>query len=264
MSPSEYVLLVDGVAAGLCAAAGYGMLTLTPSRAAAIRGCFCLSAIGFGSLGVTWGIWGADPMQTLTVRLVVAGITGALAAIALTWALWQIRDQLGVAQLVAPEIVGPGGSGGKAKVAGNRSGAEGGIGGKGGLGEGGPGGDAEVTGDDSFARGGDGGNAGQPDGRGGPRTLSPGERMNLPTAMWPYGYGGRGANSPEYDRRLKILAQVRAEFMRAFPDDLVFIEAGIDVVPANWVNKRLEELGESWRITLKDGGYELPPLKRPR
>jgi len=200
-------------------------------------------------------------MQTLPVRLMIAGITGAVAAIAITWALWQIRDQVGGAQSAAFEIIGPGGPGGKARVSGNRSGAEGGIGGKGGLGAGGPGGDAEVIGNNSFARGGDGGNAGQPDGRGGPRTLSPGERMNLPTAMWPYGYGGRGANAPEYDRRLRILAEIRAEFMKAFPDDVVFVEAGIDVVPISWVNKRLEELGESWRVTLKDGGYELPPLK---
>lgn|SRR5882724_6613359 len=261
MSPSEYALLADSVGAGLCAAAGYGMLTLSPSKARAIRMSFWLSSISFGTLGIIWGIWGADPMQTLAIRLTVSGVTGALAAIALTWALWQIRDQLGGAQLVPSEILGPGGAGGKAKVSGNRSGAEGGIGGKGGLGAGGPGGDAEVTGDNSFARGGDGGNAGQPDGRGGPRTTSPGERMNLPTAMWPYGYGGRGANAPEYDRRLKILTQVRAEFMKAFPDDVVFVEAGIDVVPISWVNKRLEELGESWRVTLKDGGYELPPLK---
>jgi hypothetical protein len=240
------------------------MLTLSPSRAAAIQGCFWLSAFGFANLGVIWGIWGADPMQTLPVRLMIAGITGALAAIAVTWALWQIRDQLGDARSATAEFLGPGGAGGKARVFGNRSGAEGGIGGKGGVGPGGPGGDAEVTGNNSFARGGDGGNAGQPDGRGGPRTLSAGERLNLPTTMWPYGYGGRGANAPEYDRRINILARIRTEFMKSFPDDVVFIEAGIDVVPVSWVNKRLEELGESWRVTLKDGGYKLPPLEPPQ
>jgi hypothetical protein len=153
-----------------------------------------------------------------------------------------------------------GGKGGNAKVAGNNSGAEGGTGGRGGIGRGGDGGSVEVKGDNSFARGGDGGNAGQPDGRGGPRTMSPGERQNLPTSVWPYGYGGRGANAPEYDRRLKVLANIRKEFIKAFPDDEVFIQAGIDQVPVSWINKRLEEMNESWRVQLKDGGYVLPPL----
>jgi hypothetical protein len=165
------------------------------------------------------------------------------------------------AALVADHPLGPGGAGGNAKVVGQRSGAEGGTGGKGGMGPGGKGGDAEVQGDNSFARGGDGGNAGTPDGRGGPRTLSPGERLNLPTQMWPYGYGGRGGNKPEYDRRLKILTQMREEYMSAFPDDVVFINAGIDQVPIRWVNKRLEEIGEDWRVQMpQECGYKLPPL----
>lgn len=153
-----------------------------------------------------------------------------------------------------------GGKGGNAKVSGNRSGAEGGAGGIGGLGVGGDGGNAEVEGDDSFARGGDGGNAGTVDGRGGRRTLSPGERLNLPTNMWPYGYGGAGANAPEYDRRLFILTQLRNEYLVAFPDDARFIHAGIDTVPEHWINKRLEELGERWRIELWRGGYVMPAL----
>lgn len=55
---------------------------------------------------------------------------------------------------------------------------------------GGDGGNAEVMGNNSIVRGGSGGNAAQVDGRGGFRTLSPGERNNLPTSMWKYGYGG--------------------------------------------------------------------------
>jgi hypothetical protein len=261
MSPADYVLLTDGVGASLCVAAGYGMLTLMPAKTTAIRGCFWAAGIGFGSLGVVWAVWGADPMQSLSVRLTVAGITGAIAATALAWVLWQIRDHTPVPEnptSTVPE--GPGGRGGNATVEGKHSGAAGGTGGMGGIGPGGPGGDAAVKGDNSFARGGDGGNAGQPDGRGGPRTLSQGERLNLPTAIWPYGYGGRGANAPEYDRRRNLLKQIRAEFMKAFPDDVPFIEAGIDQVPISWVNKRLEELGEHWRVTMGEGGYVLPPL----
>jgi hypothetical protein len=78
--------------------------------------------------------------------------------------------------------------------------------------------------------------------------------------MWPYGYRGRGANKPEYDRRLRILTQVREEYMKAFPDDVPFINAGIDQVPVRWVNKRLEEIGEDWRVEMRDSGYILPPL----
>ncbi len=139
------------------------------------------------------------------------------------------------------------------------------VGGSGGhagpFGDGGGGGDAKAVGQGSFAMGGDGGNAGLADGRGGRRTISPGERLNLSTNMWPFGYGGAGSNMPEYDRRLKVLIQIREEYRDAFPGDVVFIDAGIDQVPVGWVNKRLEELGETWRILgLAEGGYEMPPL----
>ncbi len=254
MTPSEYVLLVDGVGSGVMATAGYGMLTFGVTKFRAIRACFWSAAIGIGILGI---VWGADVNQPLWARLIVAGCTAAVAAMALTWALWSVSDHAEIAAITA---TGPGGPGGNAEVMGQRSGAVGGAGGMGGLGPGGRGGNAEVKGDDSYARGGDGGNAGQPDGRGGRRTLSPGERENLPTAMWPFGYGGRGANKPEYDRRLQLLMHIRQEYMKAFPDDLIFIEAGIDTVPTGWINKRLEEMDEQWRVTLKDGGYVLPPL----
>lgn len=154
-----------------------------------------------------------------------------------------------------------GGDGGRAKVTGRGSGAEGGAGGSSGVGPGGRGGDAEVIGDFSFARGGDGGNAGQRDGRGGRRTLSLGERMNLPTDMWKYGYGGQGANHPEYDRRLTVLIRVRQEYIEAFPDEAPFIQAGVDQVPVQWVNKRLEELTELWRVREGVLCYEMPPLE---
>ena len=153
------------------------------------------------------------------------------------------------------------GRGGRATVEGNRSRAVGGDAGESGLWAGGAGGDAIVKGDDSAARGGAGSNSPQPDGRGGRRTKSPGELENLPTAFWPYGYGGRGANAPEYNRRLGILAQIRADFIRTFPDDKAFVDAGVDPVPVAWVNKRLEEIGEVWRVLMGDGGYILPPLE---
>ena len=119
-----------------------------------------------------------------------------------------------------------------------------------------------VIGDSSFARGGDGGNSSQPDGRGGRRTMSAGEQEELSTSAWPFGYGAAGANAPEYDRRLKILIQVRKDYYQAFSSDKIFVDAGIDQVPIRWVNKRLEELDETWRVrsSNENCGYILPPL----
>ena len=154
-------------------------------------------------------------------------------------------------RVATPALVG--GRGGNAAVEGHRSGAQGGDAGESGLWPGGPGGDAFVKGNDSFARGGDGSNAPQADGRGGRRSRGPGEKLNLPTMTWSFGYGGHGADTPEYARRLKLLTQIRAEYIAKFPDDVPYIEAGIDPVPENWVNKRLEEMGETWRVTLGDG-----------
>ena len=37
----------------------------------------------------------------------------------------------------------------------------------------------------------------------------------------------------------------------------MFLQAGVDQVPISWVNKRLEEIGETWRVQLNDGGYVL-------
>jgi hypothetical protein len=47
----------------------------------------------------------------------------------------------------------------------------------------------------------------------------------------------------------------------AFPEEMPFVNAGVDPVPLNWVNKRLEELGEIWQVEMGNGGYVLPPLE---
>ena len=74
-------------------AAGYGMLIYGDAKKQAIRGCFWMAAIGFGGLGVIWGVWEADVTQPLSVRLLVAGTTSAIAGMALTWVLWHLGDQ---------------------------------------------------------------------------------------------------------------------------------------------------------------------------
>ena len=78
--------------------------------------------------------------------------------------------------------------------------------------------------------------------------------------MWKYGRGGLGGNSTEYDRRLGILTTIRQGYLREFPDEAPFINAGVDQVPVAWVNKRLEEIGENWRVEMDDAGYKMPPL----
>jgi hypothetical protein len=157
-----------------------------------------------------------------------------------------------------PPLVG--GRGGNATVEGNRSGAVGGDAGESGLWPGGRGGDATVKGDRSYARGGTGSNSPQPDGRGGRAAKGPLEIENGETSLWKYGRGGIGASAPEYNRRMALLTKFRNEYFQEFPAEKPFIEAGIDPVPVNWVNKRLEEIGETWRVTMGDGGYILPPL----
>jgi hypothetical protein len=142
------------------------------------------------------------------------------------------------------------------------------IAGNGGIGtdkaQGGRGGDAKAEGLNSIAIGGDGGNAMTPDGRGGKCTASPCEHLNFPTELWKYGYGGAGENHPEYDRRLSVLINIRNEFRLEYPSKWRFIEAGVDTVSTSWINKRLEEIGENWRIkALSDAGYVLPDLLNP-
>ena len=260
MSPVDYFMFIDPVFSSALVGAGYGMLTYGDRKIGAIRVCFWLAAIGIGSDGVVWGVWGANDAQPLWMRLTVAGVTGAAAAVGLTWGLWHLRDHIAPA---SPVTIGQGGDGGSASVKGKNSGAEGGSGGQGGIDPGGKGGDAEVKGDNSFAKGGAGGNAGQPDGRGGRRSIGGIENPNNPTAIWKFGQGGLGQNAPEYDRRLQILIQIREDYFTSFPADAVFIRAGIDQVPIMWVNKRLEELNESWRVTMDESGYKMPNLKAP-
>ena len=159
------------------------------------------------------------------------------------------------------DLVGVGGKGGGGTISGGGGTIIAGRGGDGGAaGRGGDGGSGSITGGSGTIIAGNGGNAGTPDGRGGRPTPSPGEVEGRPTELWKYGRGGAGANAPEYDRRLALLTTFRREYMTRFSDAAPFIDAGVDVVPVAWINKRLEECGEAWRVELKDGVYRLPPL----
>jgi hypothetical protein len=239
--------------------AGLGLTSSALIQLTDVNRLFLLAVLGLGVFIILWelapylanafGASGKDRTLLPVVGTILAALVFGVSAV------WYFIEHPRIVSAPVSET-----RGGDAMVAGNRSGAVGGNAGEMGLFPGGRGGDAHVNGDDSYARGGDGGNAPQPDGRGGRRTKSPGERENLPTAMWPYGYGGRGANNPEYDRRIQLLTQFREEYLKAFPEDALFIKAGVDQVPVAWVNKRLEEANETWRVDMAEGGYILPPL----
>lgn len=110
-------------------------------------------------------------------------------------------------------------------------------------------------------RGGSGGGVGDGTGRGAKGARSNLELGGEPTNLWMYGYGGDGASHPEFARRVTLLERFIEEYYKAFPNRATFIRVGIDPMPENWVNKRLEETGESWRVTQRDGRFILPQLQ---
>lgn len=174
---------------------------------------------------------------------------------------WKGTHEKWVADNLNKRTQGIGGEGGSGAIIGNRGTIIGGRAGHGGVaGVGGKGGGGFIKGDDGLIIGGDGGNCPTPDGRGGCASLGPTERFGFSTYMWGFGRGGSGGNHPEYNRRLGLLRTIRNEYMIKFPEEVAFIEAGIDPVPVDWINQRLVELQESWQIRIGTAGYLLPPL----
>ena len=170
----------------------------------------------------------------------------------------------------APERYADGGSGGELSAYGSgfSGSVSGGEGGEYGNYRGGTGGSAAITGGANGAgvvcthiRGGRGGGVGDSSGRGAMGARSPMEENGSSTATWMYGCGGNGGNHPEFDRRVKVLLRFIDEYFVAFPDRATFIRAGIDLMPENWINKRLEEEAESWRVEQRDGRFIMPNLE---
>ena len=156
---------------------------------------------------------------------------------------------------------GVGGDGGGGTIFGDRGTIIGGQGGDGGTGgNGGKGGSGFLQGDDGLVIGGNGGSAGNADGRGGKGAQSPLQRYGTPTSLWAFGRGGSGGNHPEYDRRLALLAQFRQEYLITLPDQASYVHAGVDIVPVEWINQRLAECDELWRVEMGALGYTLPSL----
>lgn len=144
---------------------------------------------------------------------------------------------------------GRGGKGGSGYVLGDRATVIAGKGGRGGVGgPGGDGGSGYVAGDDAFIKAGGGGDAGQPGGQGGRGARGPLDEFGTPSDQWGAGRGGRGAGTPEGIHLREVLSRVCSEYLERFPQDAPFIEAGLEQVPTDWLNQRLMELGEKWRV----------------
>ncbi|RLK36112.1 hypothetical protein C7417_3887 [Cupriavidus plantarum] len=174
---------------------------------------------------------------------------------------WKTDHEKWVAGNLNKAQQGIGGDGGGGVVLGDRSTIFGGDAGEGGSsGRGGTGGSGIAIGDDALIVGGNGGGAGTTDGRGGRAGRGPTERLGFATGIWGIGRAGAGQNAPEYDRRLLLLIQFRNEYRERFPSDSLFIDAGIDTVPSDWINQRLIEVDETWRVVHGPDGYVMPDL----
>jgi hypothetical protein len=81
----DYVLLVLATAVGLFVAGGGIVLTLPTPHYRAAKLAFWAAAICFGGLGILWGAFSTT--YPLSVRIPAAGVTAAIAAMALTFML---------------------------------------------------------------------------------------------------------------------------------------------------------------------------------
>jgi hypothetical protein len=173
---------------------------------------------------------------------------------------WNDQMKAVTTPIASPALPPPGsGAGGGGDITGDNGTIYGGHGCTQGGGNGGSG---IIKGNNGTIVGGDSGCGPTPDGRGGIPQRMPGEVNGLPTNQWQFGRGAAGANQPEYDRRLAILARIHREYLTKFPDLSPFINAGVDQVPLNWVNARLRELQETWQVTRKNGDLILPDLPK--
>lgn len=174
---------------------------------------------------------------------------------------WKEEHERWVSANLNKQRGGVGGEGGSGTIIGNRGTVIGGRGGRGGVtGVGGKGGSGFIQGNDGLVIGGDGGSCATADGRSGKVARGPTERLGFATKTWGYGRGGSADNHPEYNRRIKLLALFRSEYQVKFPSDAPYIDAGVDIVPTDWINQRLIECGESWQVLLGEAGYILPSL----
>jgi hypothetical protein len=88
MSSNDFIITTIFTAASILAGWGYTVMVTPGSNARVARVMFWISAIGFGTLGA---VWAANQEHLTAMNLSIAGVVGAVAAIALTWVLWQVE-----------------------------------------------------------------------------------------------------------------------------------------------------------------------------
>jgi hypothetical protein len=57
-----------------------------------------------------------------------------------------------------------------------------------------------------------------------------------------------------------VLVGICKEYSKKFPQDVPFIDAGLEQVPTDWLNQRLVELGEKWQVDGDDAFRTLRSL----
>jgi hypothetical protein len=65
-----------------------------------------------------------------------------------------------------------------------------------------------------------------------------------------YGAGGTGGNTPEYNRRVSILNLLSSEYAKKYPESRLIMMPGVQMPPVEWVNNRLVQEKESFRVEL--------------
>jgi hypothetical protein len=168
---------------------------------------------------------------------------------------------------------GQGGRGGGGNAIGKGSivmGGSGGLGGGPGGGRGGDGGGGDAVGG-ALVVGGDGGGGGRADGGGGRGADSPLKKLPPEvlkkwglTGNEGYGQGGDGGNTPEYDRQLRVLTVLSVEFLSQHPEAHMVPMRGVLMPPVDWINRRLTEKNENFRVEAIDNGRDFFLHDNPR
>jgi hypothetical protein len=60
----------------------------------------------------------------------------------------------------------------------------------------------------------------------------------------------------ETNRRKSVVTQLRQKYVFSHDKLSPGLLAGTEPVPADWMNKQLEQLGEAWRVRVKGHQYE--------
>jgi hypothetical protein len=257
----EFVLLVLATIAAI--AAGLAVLA---SKYSIARVLFWIAGVSFWSLGVLWSV--SSEGYSLQTQLLVSGVVGAIAAVGLSWTLWEIREKEKAEQPKLESVShhptaeqkeeqqGQGGGGGGGEIFGNNGtiiGGRGGNVGSGGIGRGGDGGGGVIHGDGGKIIGGEGGSVD------GTNIWFPPAQSGFIQYLESQGqtpdfnvqYPGAGGASGGWLERQQVIVKIREEFFRKAGHEAKIKSSKIEDVPLNYINKKLEEAGYPWRARIE-------------